>query len=96
MTNKNTIPSQAHKNKLKSYTLGQNLCLRRKVLFSILKNVPNYISERNGSAEVEVNNSNGTFVCDGDAHKVVLCPRSPFFCMRWVLLRSKKPIEDNP
>ena len=51
------------------------MCLRRKVLFSILKNVPNYISERNGSAEVEVNNSNGTFVCDGDAHKVVLCPR---------------------
>ena len=76
------------------FHLGTREKIRAK-LFSILKSVPNYISERNGSAEVEVNNSNGTFVCDGDAHKVVLCPRSPFFCMRWVLLRSKKSIEDN-
>ena len=47
-------------------------------------------SEGNGRAEVEENSSNGTFVCDDDAHKVVLCTRSPFFCTRWVLLKSKK------
>ena len=49
-------------------------------------------SEGNGRAEVEENNLNCTFVCDDDAHKVVLCTRSPFFCTRWALLRSKKPI----
>ena len=49
-------------------------------------------SEGNGRAEVEENSSNGTFVCDDDAHKVVLCTRSPLFCTMWVLLRSKKPI----
>ena len=49
-------------------------------------------SEGNCRAEVEENISNGTFVCDDDAHKVILCTRSPFFCISWVLLRSKKPI----
>ena len=49
-------------------------------------------SEGNGRAEVEENISNGTFVCDDDAHKVILCTRSPFFCNSWVLLRSKKLI----
>ena len=66
-----TITSKAHKKQWKSHTLGQNLCLRRKLWFSIPKSVPNYISEGNGSAEVDENNSNGNFVCDGDAHKVV-------------------------
>ena len=41
-------------------------------------------SEGNGRAEVEENNLNGTFVCDDDAHKVVLCTCSPFFRTRWV------------
>ena len=49
-------------------------------------------SEENGRAEVEENNSSGTLVCDDDAHKVVLCTRSPFFCTRRVLLRSKETI----
>ena len=35
-------------------------------------------SEGNGRAEVEENNLNVTFVCDDDAHKVVLCTCSPF------------------
>ena len=38
-------------------------------------------SEGNCRAEVEENSSNDTFVCDDDAHMVVLCTRSPFFCM---------------
>ena len=51
-----------------------------------------FLGKKNGCAEVEENNSDGTFVCDDDGHKVVLCTCSPFFCMRWVLLRSKKTI----
>ena len=47
-------------------------------------------SEGNGRAELEKNTSNDAFVCDDEAHIVVLCPWSPFFCTRWVLLRSKK------
>ena len=49
-------------------------------------------SEENGRAEVEENNSSGTLVCDDDAHNVDLCSRSPFFCTRRVLLRSKETI----
>ena len=26
----------------------------------------------------------GTIVCENDAHIIVLCTRSPFFCTRWV------------
>ena len=47
-------------------------------------------SEENGLADVVEKNSDDTFVFDDDAYKVVLCTRSPFFCTRWVLLRSKK------
>ena len=46
-------------------------------------------SEGNGRAEIEKNNFNDTFVCDNDAHKIVLCTCSPFFCTRWVLLRNQ-------
>ena len=35
-------------------------------------------SDGNGRAEVEKINSNGTLVCDDEAHKVVLSTRSPF------------------
>ena len=48
--------------------------------------------EVNGLSEVDENNSQDTLANDDDAHKVVLCTCSPFFCMRWVLQRSKKPI----
>ena len=47
-------------------------------------------SEGNGRAELEKNTSNDAFVCDDEAHIVVLCARSPFFCTRWVLPRPKK------
>ena len=47
-------------------------------------------SEENGLADVVEKNSDDTFVFDDDAYKVVLCTCSPFFCTRWVLLRSKK------
>ena len=35
-------------------------------------------SKGDGRADIEQNNSNDTFVCDGDAHIVVLCTRSYF------------------
>ena len=35
-------------------------------------------SERNDLAEVKKTNSNGTIVCDNDAHIVVLCTRCHF------------------
>ena len=47
-------------------------------------------SEGNGRAELEKNTFNDALVCDDEAHIVVLCTRSPFFCTRWVLLRSKE------
>ena len=50
-------------------------------------------SEGNGRAQVEENNSNHTFVCDDDAHKVVLCARSHFFCTRWV---KEIDLKDTP
>ena len=57
--------------------------------FQFQKVFPITISEGNGRAEIEKNNFNGTFVYDDDAHKVVLCTCSPFFCTRWVLLRNQ-------
>ena len=47
-------------------------------------------SEGNGRAELEKNTSNDAFVCDDEAHIVVLCTSSPFFCTSWVLLGSNK------
>ena len=47
-------------------------------------------SEGNGRTEIEKNISNNALVCDDEAHIVVLCTHSPFFCTRWVSLRSKK------
>ena len=49
-------------------------------------------SEGNGHAELEKNTFNDALVCDDEAHIVVLCTCSPFFCTRWVLQRSEKPI----
>ena len=42
-------------------------------------------SEGKGRAEVEENNSYGTFLCDDDAHKVILC-FSHFFVRRVLML----------
>ena len=47
-------------------------------------------SEGNSRAKVEKNTSNDTFVCDDDAHIVVLSTCSPFFCTRWLLLEVKE------
>ena len=47
-------------------------------------------SEGNGRAELEKNTFNDALLCDDEAHIVVLCTCSPFFCTRWVLLKSKK------
>ena len=91
----NSVPGTQEKIK-KLYFRAKFVLKKKTLIFNSKKCSYNYIFEGNGTTEVEENNSNGTFVCDGDAHKVILCPRSPFFCMRWVLLRSKKPIEDNP
>ena len=41
-------------------------------------------SEGNGRAELEKNTFNDALVCDDEAHIVVLCTCSPFFCTRWV------------
>ena len=47
-------------------------------------------SEGNGRAELKKNTFNDALLCDDEAHIVVLCTCSPFFCTRWVLLKSKK------
>ena len=60
---------------------------KKKFDFQFQKVFPITFSEGNGQAEIENNNFNGIFFCDDDAHKVVLCTCSPFFCTRWVLLR---------
>ena len=57
----------------------------------------NKFSEGNGCDEVEENNSNDTLVSDDDAHKVVLCTGSHFFCSSWVLTEVKgKEFKDTP
>ena len=63
---------------------------KKKCDFSFPKVFLITFSEGNSRADVEKNTSNDTFVCDDDAHIVVLCTCSPFFCTRWLLLRSKK------
>ena len=85
------IPGTREKTK-KSYFRTKFVFKKKNYDFQVQNVFLITFSEGNGRAEVEENNSNGTFVCNDDAHKVVLCTRSPFFCTRWVLLRSKKPI----
>ena len=71
--------------KTKRHILGRNLCSRKKKYeFQFQKVFLITLIEGNGRAEVGENNSNGTFICDDDAHKVVMSPRSPFFYRRWV------------
>ena len=68
----------------------EKLVLEKKCDFSFPKVFLITFFEGNSRADVEKNTSNDTFVCDDDAHIVVLCTCSPFFCTRWLLLRSKK------
>ena len=81
---KNQIPSKAHKKTPKS----QILCTHGKICaFHFPKVFLITFFEGNGCEKVKENNSNDTLVFDVKAHIVVLCTSSPFFCMRWVLLR---------
>ena len=86
-----SIPGTREKTK-KSYFMAKFVLQEKMYDFQFKKVFLITFSEWNGRAEVEENNSNGTIVCDDGAHKVILCTQSPFFCTRWVLLRSKKTI----
>ena len=65
------------------------LSWRKKCDFHFPRVFLNKFSEGNGCDEVEENNSNDTLVSDDDAHKVVLCTGSHFFCSSWVLTKVK-------
>ena len=82
-----------HTKKTKKSYFRTNFVLKKKKLwFSFPKGVPNYIFWRKWSCWGWREEFQWYFVCDDDAHKVVLCTRSHFFCTRWVLLRLKKTI----
>ena len=54
-------------------------------------------SEGNGRAELEKNTFNDAFLCDDEAHIVVLCTCSPFFCTRGGLTEVKEnDFQDTP
>ena len=76
-------PRHTKKNE-KSYFTTKFVFKKKKYEFQFQKVFLITLIEGNGRAEVGENNSNGTFICDDDAHKVVLSPRSPFFYRRWV------------
>ena len=74
-TKRNSIPSKIHNKTRKSHILG---FLEKNCYFHFPKVLVITFYEGNGCAEVKDNNSNDTFVCDDDAHIVVLCTRSYF------------------
>ena len=86
---KNSIQSKAHKKAQKSHILGS---YEKKCHFHFPKMFCITFSEGNGRAEVKENNSNDTLVCDDDAHIVVLCTSSDFFCTVWDLTEVQKKI----
>ena len=88
---KNPILAQAHTHTQKKIFYGK-FCAK-KCYFHFPKVFLITFSEGNGRAQVEENNSNHTLVCDDDAHKVVLCTRSHFFCTRWV---KEIDLKDTP
>ena len=73
----NSIPGTREKTK-KSYFRTKFVLKKKNYDFQVQKVFQITFSEGNGREEVEEINSNGTFVCDDDADKVVLCTRSPF------------------
>ena len=87
----NPIPAKTYKKTEKSY-FRTNFVVMKKCDFHFPWMFLITFAGRNDLAEVRKNknNSNGTIVCDDDAHIVVLCTRSHFFSTRWVLLRLKK------
>ena len=48
------------------------------------------ITEDSGRAEVEKDNTIETLKCENEAHIVVLCTSSQFFCKMWALLMRQK------